>query len=61
MQCGKWEECVANGKGAWTRCGILFVRRLGGNPRASSMLYMVLTLQLYDGLKISSFLRSNAR
>lgn len=36
-----WEECVANEKGAWTGCGILFVRRLGGNPRASIMLYIV--------------------
>ena len=32
------EDYVANGKGAWTGCGILFVRRLGGNSEASTIL-----------------------
>lgn len=50
-----WEECVANEKGALTGCGILFVRRHGANPWATStLLHMV---YLYGGLKISSFLR----
>lgn len=36
------QECATNEKGACTDCGILFVRRSGGNPKDPSIFTLVL-------------------